>query len=338
MPADDDDVPATAALPTLARRTALSTGTLGRIRLRHVQCFVAIVRLGTLRAAAQAMSVSQPAVTKTLNELEDLLGARLFVRGRRGASPTPEAERFLPHALVSIDALAWAVDCVVHGPDEVPLRIGVLPTVAPFLAHVLHVCGAGLGAVGLRVHSGRNAQLVASLRAGELDAVLGRLSDLGAMAGITFEPLYAEPMLIALRTGHALANGCAPPLHALSAYPLLLPLAGTLIRQVADGYLARHGIVPQAGWVETLDCAFARALVLGSDHLWFTPAGAVADDIDSGTLARLPQTVTPHEAVGLMLRSDALPLPRLAALLAVVRSEAALRRAAGSVTADTRFD
>lgn len=277
---------------------------LGRIRLRHLQCFVAIAQLGTLRAAAQAMSVSQPAVTKTLGELEDLLGARLFVRGRRGAAPTAEAERFLPHALASVDALSRAVDSVAHGPAEAPLRIGMLPTVAPFLARVLQAFGAGRGTaglrVGLRVHSGRNAQLIAWLRNGELDAAIGRLSDLDAMAGITFEPLYAEPMLIALRPGHPLADGHAPPPDALSACPLLLPPAGTLIRQVADGYLARHGIVPRAGWVETLDTAFARALALGGDHLWFTPAGAVRDDIDSGTLARLPQEITPHEAVGLM--------------------------------------
>ena len=105
MPADA--VRATAALPepALPQPATPPAGALGRIRLRHLQCFVAIAQLGTLRAAAQAMSVSQPAVTKTLSELEDLLGTRLFVRGRRGAALTPEAERFLPHALASVDAL-----------------------------------------------------------------------------------------------------------------------------------------------------------------------------------------------------------------------------------------
>ena len=338
MPADDSRTTAALPEPAPTRPVTSPANALGRIRLRHLQCFVAIVRLGTLRAAAQAMSVSQPAVTKTLGELEDLLGARLFVRGRRGAAPTPEAERFLPHALASVDALARAVDSVARGITEAPLRIGVLPTVAPFLARVLHAFGAGRGAAGLRVHSGRNAQLVASLRDGELDAVLGRLSDLDAMAGVTFEPLYAEPMLIALRPGHPLADGREPPPDALSACPLVLPLAGTLIRQTADGYLARHGVVARAGWVETLDSAFARALVLHGDHLWFTPAGAVCDDVACGTLARLPQAITPHEAVGLMLRSDAAPSPRLAALLALVRSEAAARRAAGGAVAATALD
>jgi len=46
-----------------------SSSALSRIRLRHLQCFLAIVRTGTLGGAAQALSITQPAVTKTMNEL-----------------------------------------------------------------------------------------------------------------------------------------------------------------------------------------------------------------------------------------------------------------------------
>ena len=56
---------------------------LARIRLRHLQAFLAVVQCGKLRRAADALSISQPAVTKTLNELEDVLGVKLFERGRR---------------------------------------------------------------------------------------------------------------------------------------------------------------------------------------------------------------------------------------------------------------
>ena len=76
--------------PTRARSCALS-----RIRLRHLQCFLAVAQQGNLRRAAQALAITQPAVTKTLNELEEMLGTPLFVRGRKGATLTPEAELFL---------------------------------------------------------------------------------------------------------------------------------------------------------------------------------------------------------------------------------------------------
>src|SRR5213595_2686096 len=79
-------VPRISAMP-VSRDAALN-----RIRLRHLQCFLAVAEARNLRRAAEALAISQPAVTKTLNELEEILGVRLFERGRGGARPTPEAE------------------------------------------------------------------------------------------------------------------------------------------------------------------------------------------------------------------------------------------------------
>ncbi|HEY2925910.1 pca operon transcription factor PcaQ [Piscinibacter sp.] len=305
--------------------------TLSRIRLRHLQCFLAVAQLGNLRRAAQALAITQPAVTKTINELEDLLGAALFVRGRKGATLTPEGEAFLPHANASVNALGQAVDSVLAGPGEPALRLGVLPTIAPsFVPQVLRGFAALRPQAALRVHTGRNKLLIDMLRGRELDAVIGRLSDPDAMAGVTFEHLYAEPLVIVVRPGHPFVLKPArgrPPLAALASCPMVLPLAGTMIRQLADGFLERHGLAPRAGLVETLDTSLARALVAGGDHLWFTPLGAALPDLEAGTLARLSVAITPEEPVGLMLRTDALPSAGLQALLGIVRHEAAVRRA-----------
>jgi len=301
---------------------------LGRIRLRHLQCFLAVAQLGSLRRAAEALAVTQPAVTKTLNELEDLLGKPLLVRGRKGATLTAEAEVFLRHANASIDALTRALDSVSAGPGEAALRIGVLPTVSAFAAQALRAFQAVRPQASLRVFGGRNAQLVEQLRQRDLDAVIGRLADADAMLGLSFEPLYAEPMLIALRPGHTLLKRRKPTSQELSAQPLILPLPGTLIRQVADSYLASQGVVSTAGVIETLDIALSRALAQSGDHLWFTPSGAAAADIAAGTLTRLPLNITPEEPVGLMTRTDSTPSATLAALLAAVRQAAADRRAA----------
>src|SRR5256714_2398049 len=225
--------------------------TLARIRLRHLQCFLAIAQHGNLRRAAQALSITQPAVTKTLNELEDMLGTALFVRGRKGAVLTPEAEVFLPHASASVAALQRAVDSVVRSPGEAPLRVGMLPTLAPsFMPGVLRRFAVQRPQAALRLHTGRNQQLVEALRHRELDVVVGRLSDPDAMVGVTFEHLYAEPVAVVLRTGHPLARSGADARAAIAGIAgctLVLPLAGTMIRQLADGFLERHGVTPAAG-------------------------------------------------------------------------------------------
>ncbi|STR39460.1 LysR family transcriptional regulator YdcI [Klebsiella michiganensis] len=79
-----------------------------RIRLRHLHTFVAVAQQGTLGRAAETLNLSQPALSKTLNELEQLTGTRLFERGRLGAQLTLVGEQFLTHAVKVLDALNTA--------------------------------------------------------------------------------------------------------------------------------------------------------------------------------------------------------------------------------------
>lgn len=65
-----------------------------RIRLRHLHTFVAVAQQGTLGRAAETLNLSQPALSKTLNELEQLTGARLFERGRQGRNLPYPANNF----------------------------------------------------------------------------------------------------------------------------------------------------------------------------------------------------------------------------------------------------
>lgn len=308
-----------------------SPSALSRIRLRHLQCFLAIVRTGTLGGAAQALSITQPAVTKTVNDLEEILGIRLFVRGRKGAALTPEAEVFMLHANASVEALSRAVDSVVSDRGEPPVNVGLLPTLAPaFMPALLRRFELSRPSARLRVVAGRNKDLIDALRNRELDVVIGRLSDPDVMLGVTFEHLYAEPMVIVLRRGHPFAlrqARRAAPMSELSRFSLVLPPEGTLIRQVSESFMVRHGIVPEAVVIETLETSLARGLVLGGDHAWFTPLGCAQPDLDAGTMVQLPAIITPDEPMGVMLRTDTLPTPSVQAIVQAARDEAATRRA-----------
>ncbi|MGH6625963.1 MAG: LysR family transcriptional regulator, partial [Burkholderiaceae bacterium] len=74
------------------------------VQLRHLRCFVAVAQQRHLARAAEKLALSQPAVSKTLVELEQLAGARLVARGRRGAQLTPAGEQLLAHALRVLEA------------------------------------------------------------------------------------------------------------------------------------------------------------------------------------------------------------------------------------------
>ena len=93
---------------------------------------MAVAQQGTLGRAAETLNLSQPALSKTLNELEQLTGARLFDRGRLGAQLTLVGEQFLTHAVKVLDALNTAGQSLHRKEEQTSevVRVGALPTAA----------------------------------------------------------------------------------------------------------------------------------------------------------------------------------------------------------------
>jgi LysR family pca operon transcriptional activator len=114
--------------PPVARNQQIA-----RIRHRHLNCFLEIVRTGKVGIAAQAMNTSQPAASKTLRELEEILDVKLFERGGKGGlRMTPAGRVFQRYAGASIAALREGLDGIERSrmSGELVLRIGALPEVA----------------------------------------------------------------------------------------------------------------------------------------------------------------------------------------------------------------
>ena len=103
-----------------------------RIKFRHIQCFVEIVRQKSMKRAAERLYLTQPAISKTLKELEEILGTSLMVRNRAGVSLTRQGEVFLHFAEMSVAALQQGLDGVdqIGRGGKVSLSVGALPSVA----------------------------------------------------------------------------------------------------------------------------------------------------------------------------------------------------------------
>lgn len=303
-----------------------------RIRLRHIHCFVAIAQEANLGRAAERLRLSQPAVSKTLAELEELAGARLFERGRQGAALTPDGNVFLAHALKVLDALQSAARSV--GPASTTgartLRIAALPTVAPdTLPAVIAAFSALYPEASVVVQTAANTALMGMLASGDIELALGRLSDPDMMAGLSFELLYMESLVLAARTGHPLAMGTGggtPTLAQALAYPLVVSGRGTVPRHHTEAWLRRCALDLPAGHTETMSVSLARLLVRQSDALWFTPIGAVRTDVADGLLTLLDiQPGADREAVGVLRRVDARDDDLTDAFLRLLRQRAALQ-------------
>jgi DNA-binding transcriptional LysR family regulator len=303
---------------------------LARIRLRHLQCFVAIAQERNLGRAAERLHLSQPAVSKTLAELESLAGARLVERGRHGASLSAAGEQFLRHAVGVTQALESAAASLVGGsaPSAAVLQVGALPTVASgLLPEAISRLHRLRPHAGLQLRTDANAGLLSALRAGELDLVVGRMAEPAMMQGLSFELLYAESLALVVRPRHPLLStgAGAGSLQAVLSYPLVVATVGTVPRHHTEVLLQSHGLRLPSGCTETLSVSVARLLARQSDAVWFTPERVAGDDLGQGWLQRLDvPTPGTAEPVGLLRRSASEPSELAQAFMAVLR-ELALR-------------
>lgn len=305
-----------------------------RIKYRHLLCFLEIARQGNLARAADVLAISQPAISKTLKELEDLLEARLFERSRQGAQLTAAGTRFMRYAGPSVQALRDGVGSV-RGDARAPTRvcIGVLSTVEGLLMpEVLCRLHQRHEALVVNVATGVSAQLLGQLHLGELEMVVGRMTDSPQIQGLSFEHLYSESMSLVVRAGHPLLARHPLARQQVSTYPLVLPPAGTTIRRHADSLFVQCAIKMPAQRLETLSLALSRRYVLGSDAVWVAPRDAVLIDLQRGELVELDLGVQePGGSVGIC-RNAALPQSLPAQWLCEVLREVAgeYRRAASN--------
>jgi LysR family transcriptional regulator, pca operon transcriptional activator len=305
-----------------------------RVKFRHLQCFLAVAQLGGVQKAAESLSITQPAVSKTVAELEEILGVRLFERGRHGAVPTPAGQLFMPHASACVSALRQGVDLLARaeGAAAATLEIGILPTVASVLVPpALKLFAVRWPRVIVRLATGANAELLERLKTGAIEFAVGRLADPERMVGLSFEQLFSEPLIAVVRNGHPLASGAGLSAALLEGYTVVVPPFGTLIRQSADNLLAAWGVPPLSAFVEVLSVSTGRALALENDAVWFVPQSAVEYELAHGMLVRLPLPFAgTDEPVGLIRRSDTQPSAVGRALIDALRTVAHQRMTAAA--------
>ncbi|EKH6433131.1 LysR family transcriptional regulator [Klebsiella oxytoca] len=293
-----------------------------RIRLRHLHTFVAVAQQGTLGRAAETLNLSQPALSKTLNELEQLTGTRLFERGRLGAQLTLVGEQFLTHAVKVLDALNTAGQALnrKEGLSNDIVRIGALPTAAlGILPSVIGQFHQQQKDITLQVATMNNTMLLAGLKSGEIDIGIGRMSDPELMSGLNYELLFLESLKLVVRPGHPLLQETVT-LSRVMEWPVLVSPKGTLPRQNAEALLQSQGCKIPTGCIETLSASLSRQLTVDYDYVWFVPSGAVKDDLRRGLLAALPiPTQGAGEPIGILTRVDATLTAGSQTLLSAIR-------------------
>ncbi|VDC19061.1 Hydrogen peroxide-inducible genes activator [Pseudogemmobacter humi] len=167
------------------------------LSMRHLRYFTALAEQRHFGRAAEVCAISQPALSLQIKELESILGAALVERGGRQIRLTALGEAFAPRArdiLRGVDEL-MALARASLGPPSGPVRIGVIPTVAPYLLPgIIGRMAERFPLVDLRPREAVTPKLVAALSGGRLDAAIVALPV--SEPALTEYPLFEEEFML----------------------------------------------------------------------------------------------------------------------------------------------
>lgn len=280
-----------------------------RIKFRHLDTFSAIARELSLKRAADQLNLTQPAISRTLKELEEIVGTTLMDRSRAGVRLTPQGEVFLQFAEQSTAALRQGLRSLRNDKATAGrLRIGALPSVASGL--VVQAVKRFLATnkdVVLHIEEGSHAALTGRLRSGALDLVLGRLGKPETMDGLTFRQLHSEEVVVVCQADSPAARTLQ--FEDLDRFRVLYPPKSSAIRPLIARMLIARGVGLFHDRIETASSSFGRAMVLGDPNVvWFISRGVISDDLSTGRMVALDlDTSATAGAVGIMSRAEEIP-------------------------------
>ncbi|MDJ0610839.1 MAG: LysR substrate-binding domain-containing protein [Kiloniellales bacterium] len=267
------------------------------MNLRDLRYVCAVADHKHFGRAAAVSHVSQPTLSGQIRKLENYLGVEIFERTNKSVRLTPAGERIVALArdvLRGADEIERVADAE-KDPAAGPLRIGLIPTIAPYLIPLF------LAPLRRRLPSIRpvfvetvTQDLEARLEAGDLDAVI--LATAPASPRLRSLPLYREPFWLAVPRGHPLEHARTIDLGALTADELLLLTEGHCFRDQALAACRlkapAEGADMSATSLETIinlvgaGQGVTLAPALATKGAWTTDLGVIVRQLDEGAAYR----------------------------------------------------
>ncbi len=294
------------------------------LRVRHLVLLTAIAQHGSLLKAAFALNLTQSATTRALLELEHALDLRLFNRSSRGVTPTEYGRTLINHAETILGEIRHTADDLTELMIGSSGRVvvGTLRAAAPsLLPKSLAIFKAVKPNVTVTVLQGNFQNLSQALRVGELDMIVGYVSEFRSSEGFVREKLYDDAAAIAVRRGHPLLKRKKQlGLKELMEWPWILPLRDTVFRRYVDAGFRSAGVEPPAAFIETVTTSLIQAVLTESDSLVALPRPVAEQFKGLGFADILNVNIGGGGLpVGMTLRADQEPSASALALVEIMR-------------------
>lgn len=296
-----------------------------RIDPRRLLDLLAVARHGTISAAAEALSVSQPGLSQSISQLEHGLGAKVLERDRHGARLTDLGQVLMFHAqaLESLLDRAKEETRLRSLGIEGPLAVGITPiTAASLVPKALGLLFEQSPRVAVSLVEGLDDELVAMLRARELDVVVSRLRP--GLKGVDSEPLVLSDWALITGPRHPLATRSSVTLAEIPTDHWVLPAGGSAFRRQMEMVFASASLPWPTMGVSTNSILAIKAIVMNTEGVTIMSPGLVEVERLAGRLQVVPlKDVAPLQPVGMMWRSGEALSPIAARFAKVLRFVAA---------------
>ena len=253
--------------------------------LRQLEMFRAVAEQGTFTKAAAHMHVSQSAVSRQVQLLEDELGGALLRRSGKGVTLTEAGELLLrmAHRVERDVGEALAEISQTHALKRGSLHLGGGMTVCLYiLPRLLKSYRKRYPGVDIRITTGSSEKILERVRAHEVD--LGLLTLPINARDLEILPVMKEEMVVVTSPGHPLAREKTIDPMALGKYPLILYEPGSNTRKALDQFFLDEGIAAEVA-METENVEIIKAMVAINLGVTIVPYTPVARDVRSGRLA-----------------------------------------------------
>lgn len=213
-------------------------------KLKPLRAFCQTVRLGSVSRAAEALFVSQPAITQQLQALEREFGTTLFERSGRRLAPTREGQLLYEMAqplVEGLDGLAGEFREKVSGLDAGELKVaGNTSTILYLLPKIVARFREKHPDVRLSLHPAISADGTDLLRTDEVDLAIGSMLDVPA--DLSYAPVYKFDQMLIAPKDHPLATKTKLELHDISPHPLIMPAKRQVTYRLVDLVLQKNRV------------------------------------------------------------------------------------------------
>jgi DNA-binding transcriptional LysR family regulator len=267
---------------------------LRHLDLKHLRQLMEVAEKGSIRAAADALAITQPALSRSIRAMETELGAKLVERSASGTALTSAGDTLLKYARI-MDANLILAQKELRGLQDQSRSIEQIGIGMSWLAESLVApplvenVVQNKPNVRLKTMIGDFESLAPALMSGKIEFFVGPPPLQNPTIGIATRSLAEFPAGILVRSEHPLARKQQISVAELARGQWILPLAGTMPRIVYDNFFLRHGTAPPAPVLEVEPLSpIIRHLLLNRNFMTILPLVVADQDVEAGLLKVLP--------------------------------------------------